>query len=483
MPPKTVDDTPLTADNVAAELEAAEKLQFNYKKANKPAKLSQYAAGFEAAIAQRIKECRAFKQAQAASSSDDEDDPSQRWRSRTTRYVLYPGDGSMGAGAEWDVSSERLARGVCFDHLARAPPPAKKNRGDGYIPMGEPLPGAGPPRHRRVATLEDLLDTIPSRLITSFGNAWGKESQILFQAQPDSPADAAKELNSVAIAISDHIVDQAHELGLMLIDMRWPVKHRKEEGDPLTCRDIVLLRGWLIDHGAMMQTTVVYVEHPAGENATSDFWPMINLPATADTSSAGPKVRINGRTVQLKSHDVIAARTKSAAFPEVVQGGLELVKTILTNRSHKTKCVTHEELRGTGKSKFPTPPGEDYLEDCHCPTWTAALELWLIKVTARNDNVPRRENVDHSEWRRLGLTSENLRLVGAGIEEVSGLDIHGLLQPRALRLVKTALWAVAELQELAEKHEAEQADKLDNLHDDLKEALEAWGKEKNLKDL
>jgi hypothetical protein len=77
-----------------------------------------------------------------------------------------------------------------------------------------------------------------------------------------------------------------------------------------------------------------------------------------------------------------------------------------------------------------------HLDGCGCPVRTAALQLWLTKVTAELD-------IENSE--RIKFNTPTLKVIEGGIEEISGHSVETLLQPRAERLEFTVGWALDEL--------------------------------------
>jgi hypothetical protein len=91
--------------------------------------------------------------------------------------------------------------------------------------------------------------------------------------------------------------------------------------------------------------------------------------------------------------------------------------------------------------------GDDHLE-CGCPIRTAALELWLTKVTA--DESDEAEPQD----KRGKFTTGILKVIEAGIQEVSGHSVEMLLQNKGKWLEFTASWV---LEQLANYHAAEKS--------------------------
>ena len=96
---------------------------------------------------------------------------------------------------------------------------------------------------------------------------------------------------------------------------------------------------------------------------------------------------------------------------------------------------------------------QPFLVDCKCPLRGAALELWMIKMTAGMSGIPQRGTQETAN-RRLAFNPDLLKVVAGAIEVASGLDVDGLLRPEVDRLQKTVLWALRRLHSLASEDEA-----------------------------
>jgi hypothetical protein len=95
------------------------------------------------------------------------------------------------------------------------------------------------------------------------------------------------------------------------------------------------------------------------------------------------------------------------------------------------------------RGKIWVDKGPEFL-DCGCPVDTALLELWMTKVTAQNDSVPRRTDKGMTPA-RMAFTPDNLRMVEGAIMAASGLTVSQLLQPEEKRLILTIGWAMEQL--------------------------------------
>jgi hypothetical protein len=97
---------------------------------------------------------------------------------------------------------------------------------------------------------------------------------------------------------------------------------------------------------------------------------------------------------------------------------------------------------------------------CGCPLETALIELFITKVTAGHGlPVPSKKGCDGAaKPSEFYFNPVNLTVVGSAIEILSGHKVTTLFTPEAVRLEKTAIWA---LDRLAGEHisrEDEQAE-------------------------
>lgn len=123
----------------------------------------------------------------------------------------------------------------------------------------------------------------------------------------------------------------------------------------------------------------------------------------------------------------------------------------------------------------PVPPVADhpFLNECKCPLNGAALELWMIKQTAGMQGIPQRGDDDVAA-RRLALNPDVLKLIGGAIEVASGLDVNGLLKPKADRLEATARWALEGLHSIALSENSKFAESFSLLSQKLHETMNHW---------
>ncbi|KAF8310425.1 hypothetical protein F5887DRAFT_1091590, partial [Amanita rubescens] len=109
------------------------------------------------------------------------------------------------------------------------------------------------------------------------------------------------------------------------------------------------------------------------------------------------------------------------------------------------KCLSCKDgARGKGK----IDKGGDYLSGCECPVETAALELWLTKINAKNPDTPLRQAGDGKIKRENAFNPTTLRFIEGGIAAVSGHTVRSLLQTEKARLEHTAIWALSRLSDM-----------------------------------
>lgn len=121
----------------------------------------------------------------------------------------------------------------------------------------------------------------------------------------------------------------------------------------------------------------------------------------------------------------------------------------------REKCLTCSE-GGRGKEIVNKGPG--YLSACGCPVDLALLELWMVKVTATDENVPRRDNCDKKG--DMNFTQPLLRLVQASLKLTSGLTPGTMFQNENDRLQHTVQWAMGRLRDRIAVHDPEGSKKI-----------------------
>ena len=104
-----------------------------------------------------------------------------------------------------------------------------------------------------------------------------------------------------------------------------------------------------------------------------------------------------------------------------------------------------------------------YLSACGCLVDLALLKLWMVKVTANNDDVPRRDNCDKKG--DMNFTQPLLQLVQASLKLTSGLTLGTMLQNENDRLQHTVQWALGRLRDHIAVHDSEGSKKIADFRD------------------
>ena len=116
-----------------------------------------------------------------------------------------------------------------------------------------------------------------------------------------------------------------------------------------------------------------------------------------------------------------------------------------------------------GRGKEIVNKGSMYLSACGCLVDLALLELWMVKVTANNDDVPRRDNCDKKG--NMNLTQPLLQLVQASLKLTSGLTLGTMLQNENDHLQHTVQWALGQLHDRIAVHDSEGSKKIAEFRD------------------
>jgi hypothetical protein len=102
----------------------------------------------------------------------------------------------------------------------------------------------------------------------------------------------------------------------------------------------------------------------------------------------------------------------------------------------------------------------------------------MLKQTFGIDGVPNAANAEPDEKHRFAFSPENLKIVAATIEVLSGLEVEDLLQPQRPRTIATALWALEVLRGTAglmvDDAGRQIAASLEGLVTQLRATAEAW---------
>ncbi|KAJ7119235.1 hypothetical protein C8R43DRAFT_1137120 [Mycena crocata] len=403
-------DDEITINNAPAELEKAQNELAKYIKKSQLAR-SKLPHGFKKAIEARITKCQTLiAQSPLGGSPNDQ----------------HHNDGHQDQAQDSSSDDRGHKRTEVPIDPNLAGPPSKKKRPNGEVP-----------RHRKIIQedpVDQIADSIPARMTAPFVKEWTAHKTAITSADPSGEADSTfAELVNAAVTIMDHVVATAGRLNLSPSHFKWKNTY---DGGEVQFGHITALHKWLVDSGSVMETPDVVKVTPVVEKA----------------AKSTPTVRIyhNGKMVTLTSTMTINARRVADMYPGCVESGMDPVLAVLRNRAGEDKCITcHSGPRGKALDRPPPPPSDHpYLEACKCPVSGAALELWMIKMTAHQDGILKRGNDDVSNG-KLALTPENLKLIGGAIEVASGHTIDTLLQPEEYRLEHTVKWALDRLHSIA----------------------------------
>ena len=109
--------------------------------------------------------------------------------------------------------------------------------------------------------------------------------------------------------------------------------------------------------------------------------------------------------------------------------------------------------------------GSGHLSACGCLVDLALLEVWMVKVTANDDNVPRRDNCDKKgEKGDMSSTQPLLKLVQTSLKLTSGLTPSTMLQNENDCLQHTVQWALGRLHDRITVHDPEGSKKIADFH-------------------
>ncbi|KAJ7127317.1 hypothetical protein C8R43DRAFT_957996 [Mycena crocata] len=456
--------TEINAGNASDELGKAEKLLNAYKRKNANAK-SKMPRGYKKDLEERITHCqRLISEAHTNANGSGT-------RAGASNELMNGGGGAGGPGDDGPeiphAASTAQSRGPPDGRIPDAPP-AKKARSSEVQ------------RHRKIrkyicvafavrplitlVVIEDPMETITNSIsapmMLSFVNAWLKNGAAVALADPTSTADDAfPVLHEAAVTIMDHVMDVAAHANLPLAQFNWAIKY---DGGQVRVSHLLALYDWMVSAGLMIAIAPAQAPPPAAKKS--------------DRRQPAINIRHDGKQVVLTSKMAREARKDPSKYPGCVEAGMAPVLAVLTNRHGNEKCITcHSSApRGEGLDARPDPPVEDhpFLKDCKCPLDGAALELWMIKMTAEHDDIPRRGD-DKTTDRRLALSPDILKIIAGAIEVASGHTVDTLLMPEEDRLEHTALWALKRLHSLAERDNSAFADSFLLLATKLKETTQA----------
>ncbi|KAJ7719361.1 hypothetical protein DFH07DRAFT_784677 [Mycena maculata] len=354
-------------------------------------------------------------------------------------------------------------------------PVFSENTNPGKRPLEEA--GEDRPRHRKLPDpMVIATDAISARMLTDFTQGFGAHREELHATDPSSNAREFLQLDAlegVTELIMEKVLKAAEDAKIEHAKFKWEINW--ECGGDIEILHILQVHEWLVAVELMTRAPTVPAV-PDGKRARS-------------SKTNAPVVRIrneDGKLVTFTDKMVFEARMDAARHPGCVEAGLEPVMAMMKNRSNKWKCITCDSggPRGKALAGRPIPPREDrpFLEDCKCPVRGAALELWMIKMTAHDDSIPQRRRGDSSEGegtrnRDLAMNPDILKLIGGAIKAASGHEVETLLQPEVDRLAHTITWALQRLGSIAEGEESKFTEHFGSLAQKFEELMQAIRRE------
>ncbi|KAJ7728386.1 hypothetical protein B0H16DRAFT_1470557 [Mycena metata] len=334
-------------------------------------------------------------------------------------------------------------------------PPAKKSRAND-----------GQSMHRKIIEenpIDVVADAISPRMISTFTTHWRTYEIQLHKADPSMSAEGFEDLYEAATDIIDRVEHIVEKTGLSYAALKWNLK-RATDGGPVQVSDVITLRQWLIASGAMVgDIPPASVPAPAAKKVSTE--PTI-------------KIWVDGKKRTMTSAMMTEARKDPKAYPGCVEAGMKTVAAVLKNRSGREKCVSCDSMRGKALESRPAPHPDDgeFLAQCKCPLRGAALELWMIKMTAEMDGIPQRGD-DDMKNSRLAFNPDTLKLIAGAIQAVSGHEVETLLKPEVDRLELTVHWALKELTLYAARDDSQYAASFRYLLTQFKQTMVEWEKE------
>ncbi|KAF8334368.1 hypothetical protein F5887DRAFT_1256861 [Amanita rubescens] len=307
------------------------------------------------------------------------------------------------------------------DQDMEEPDPAdnSENRDD---PMDEepPSPDQDPKR-----ALQAVIGKISFLTIRDWGKTWAEKRHEFTSHTYTSPPATFQPLFNACSNLQRAILEACKGLNLNAAIIGWPTMANER---PDGMDEIRRIHEWLVVHDLIDEP--VEIEVTTGK-------------------SSGPKIKIwdyeKGKKVKMTPRMIKEARDEPDKWPGCVEAGIGIIKPLFNNHIGSEKCLSCKDgARGKGK----IDKGGDYLSGCECPVETAALELWLTKINAKNPDTPLRQAGDGKIKRENAFNPTTLRFIEGGIAAVSGHTVRSLLQTEKARLEHTAIWALSRLSDM-----------------------------------
>ncbi|KAJ6600339.1 hypothetical protein DFH09DRAFT_1070150 [Mycena vulgaris] len=384
---------PINAVTAASERLTALKLLTNYKRHNreKKAKVDKDDPGGSLILGAAPQRSHVFTPAAINPNAPTLD-------GSPIAQIVAGGGGNSDAAGDKGPSNAAASLGSVEDppidpalSSSEAPPPKKACGNDGQ------------PRHLTVSPMQSVMDSITAPMLARFAKGWLTSETRVQAADPASPADGFSDLREAAADIFDMVQEVVERSKFAYERLGWKIDY---EGGPMEISHLTALHDWLVTAELMVGNIQKKPVLPP-KKVTSDE-PIV-------------KIIHDGKKVIMSRSMAIDARLTPSMYPGCVENGMAPVISVLKNRAGKENCITCDGVRGQALTSKPAPPQKDgsYLTD--------SLELWMIKMTADNDDIPRRTNdvTNH----RLALNPDILKVIAGAIEAASGHHIETLLTP------------------------------------------------------
>ncbi|KAJ7147754.1 hypothetical protein C8R46DRAFT_1231644 [Mycena filopes] len=452
-----MEDLALNINNATAELSKAKQALENHKKKGREARKKTGWKRHKETLENRIADCRVLlgqstmnpnAPTLAGSPNDPVPDGPQ---SRAGLPASSTNQGNQvdpqATGHNGGLKALGKQKRIPIDPALTGDQPAKRRRQD-------------EPQHRKIVTIdarEVVTDSLNAKMVFAFTKLWAVDRSAITSADAAEVADDDyPALCNAAVDIIDHVQDVAQQQALSEADFKWDLEY---DGTDISFGLLVQLQKWLVVCGLAAEDKVpVKAKKVAQKAKVYTIWE-------------------NGKRITFSPAMQIAARTNASAYPGCVEEGMDLISAVLKNRSGGEKCITCDSgPRGKVMEDRPIPPAADhpYLSGCKCPLNGAALELWMIKMTASDPRIPKRGD-DNISTHRLAMNPQVLKIVGGAIEAVSGHDVEGLLQPEVDRLHGTLQWGLNRLHAIAQEDGANGVTaSLQHLATRLRETMNLW---------
>ncbi|KAK7020372.1 hypothetical protein R3P38DRAFT_3272226 [Favolaschia claudopus] len=455
----------ITVLNAHEELKKAQKLLAKFTKTNGSGRVKLGGNDYKAALVQHIRDCQQMIATPSGSPNDlpVRPDGANDNQQQDVQPPKGPNPGPAN-GAETINPKQRLREGDIDPQLL---PPPRGSAKRANPPAGD-KPDAPPNKKSRTShgqqyrkilnedPLETAKESINAVLLSGFSIPWAELGATVQAAKPSHPVTAKKfaSLLDGAIGLIDHVTTFLETTEFSAEQIQWNVKNT---GGSLVFSDLISVQRWLVHAGLMAEK-----KRP-----------------TKDKGSAKIFVYVDGKKREMTDTMMIDARKHPSMWPECVEQGMDAVTQVLKNRSGRSKCITCQSAqRGIKLENRPIPHRTDhpYLEGCKCPIRGAALELWMIKVTAEITGIPQRGDDDIRKG-RLALNPDILKVIAAAIKAASGHEVETLLQPEFERLIHTVIWGLDTLKVIAENEDSKYSKSFDLLLKKFNETIEVWKKE------